>query len=118
MVNPARPAPPSVGGGVWPPLLKSPAQVSVTVCVAAPSTRIIEAPRGGPPPPTLFCPAHGGRIGLRGRTLGCTLKKVGILSLFSLFGIFGSFCIFGIVDFRRHVLEDLLGRNLPKIFKK
>ena len=78
----------------------------------------IEAPRGGPPPPTLFCPAHGGRIGLRGRTLGCTLKKVGILSLFSLFGIFGSFCIFGIVDFRRHVLEDLLGRNLPKIFKK
>ena len=95
-----------------------PAEISAPVCVAASRTRIIEAPRGGPPPPTLCCPAHGGRIGLRGRTLGCTLKKVGILSLFSLFGIFGSFCIFGIVDFRRHVLEDLLGRNLPKIFKK
>ena len=78
----------------------------------------IETPRGGPPPPTLFCPAHGGRIGLRGRTLGCTLKKVGILSLISLLGICGSFCILGTVDFRRHVLEDLLGRNLPKIFTK
>ena len=75
--------------------------------------RRIETPRGGPPPPTLFCPAHGGRIGLRGRTLGvCALKKVGLLSFFDLFGIFG------IVDFRRHVLEDLLGRNLPKICQK
>ena len=118
MVSLARLAPPEVGGG-RPLVLYAPAELSAPVCVAASSTRnSIEAPRGGPPPPTLFCPAHGGRIGLRGRTLGCTLKKVGILSLFSLFGIFGSFCIFGIVDFRRHVLEDLLGRNLPKIFKK
>ena len=43
--------------------------------------RRIVTPRGGPPPPTLFCPAHGGRIGLRGRTLGvCALKKVGLLA--------------------------------------
>ena len=68
------------------------------------STGIIVTPRGGPPPPTLFCPAHGGRIGLRGHTLGvCTLKKVGLLSLSSRFGLFG------IVDFWRHFLEDVLG---------
>ena len=42
----------------------------------------IGTPRGGPPPPTLFFPAHGGRIALRGRTLGvCTPKKVSLLSL-------------------------------------
>ena len=47
-------------------------------------------PRGGPPPPTLFCPAHGGRISFCGRTLGvCTLKKVGLLSLFSLHRLWG-----------------------------
>ena len=74
----ARFAPPSVGGG-------------------------LKAPRGGPPPPTVFWPAHGGRIGLHDRSLGvCTLKKVSLLSLFSLFGLFG------IVDFRKHFLEDLL----------
>ena len=75
--------------------------------------RRIETPRGGPPPPTLFSHACGGRIALRGCTLGaCTLKKVGLLSLFSILGMFG------IVDFRRHFLEDLLGRHLPKICEK
>ena len=50
---------------------------------------------------------------LRGRTLGvCTLTKVGLLSLVSPFGFFG------IVDFGRHLLEDLLGRNLPNIHRK
>ena len=29
----------------------------------------IESPRGGPPPPTLFCFGHGGRISLCGRAL-------------------------------------------------
>ena len=66
--------------------------------------------------PPFFGQANGGRISLCGRTLGvCTLKKIGLLSLFSVFGIFGIFDIFAIGDFRRNVLENLLGRNLfPK----
>ena len=47
--------------------------------------------------------SHSGRL---------RLEKTRFLSFSSCFGIFG------IVDFRRHVLEDLLGRNLPQISKK
>ena len=38
--------------------------------------------------------------------------------LFTLRGPLSLFDIFGIVDFRRDISEDLLGRNLPKIYEK
>ena len=60
-------------------------------------------PGGGPPPPTLFCPGHGSRISLRGRTLGvCTSKIASILSIFSIFSIWSLF-------------ERISWRTIPKI---
>ena len=61
-------------------------------------------PRGGPPPPTFSCPAHGSRISLRGRTLGIApwrwLAFLAFLAFFSIFGIFGMFSLFRRISWR------------------
>ena len=63
----------------------------------------IVTPRGGPPPPTFSCPGHGSRRGLRGCTLGvCTLKMVGLLSIFGILA-----CLV--------FLEGFRGETIPKI---